>query len=99
MDGKVRSVEGRVIFLSDGINRSLLDWKARKIFRVCESTKTAKARAVDRVMDDAIYFARLIKEIYNGAESSDQILMVVYTDSKPTIESIYSTRQVDRKTV
>ena len=29
----------------------------------------------------------------------DQILMVVYTDSKPTIESIYSTRQVDRKTV
>ena len=31
MDGKVRSVEGRVIFLSDGINASPLDWKARKI--------------------------------------------------------------------
>ena len=29
----------------------------------------------------------------------DQILMVVYTDSNSTIESIYSTRQVDRKTV
>ena len=36
MDGKVRSVEGRVIFLSDGINASPLDWKARKIFQVCE---------------------------------------------------------------
>ena len=31
MDGKVRLVEGRVIFLSDGINASPLDWKARKI--------------------------------------------------------------------
>ena len=31
MDGKVRSVERRIIFLSDGINASLLDWKARKI--------------------------------------------------------------------
>ena len=50
-------------------------------------------------MENVIYFARLIKEIYNGAESSDQILKVLYTDSKPTIESIYSIRQVDRKTV
>ena len=50
-------------------------------------------------MDDAIYFTRLVKEIYNGVESSDQIPVIVYTDSKPTIESIYSTRQVERKTV
>ena len=31
--------------------------------------------------------------------SLDQISVIVYTDSKPTIESIYSTRQVERKTV
>ena len=50
-------------------------------------------------MDDAIYFAQLIKEIYNGAEFLDQIPIVVYMDSKPTIKLIYSTREVDRKTV
>ena len=50
-------------------------------------------------LDDAIYFARLIKEIYTGVKSLDQIPVIVYTDSKPTIESIHSTRQVDRKTV
>ena len=50
-------------------------------------------------MDDAIYFAHLVKEIYTGVKSSDQILVIVYKDSKPTIESIYSTRQVERKTV
>merc|ERR1712082_242768 len=56
-------------------------------------------RATDKVMDDVIYFPSLVKEIYNGVESSDQIPVVVYTDSKPTIESIYSTRQVERRTV
>ena len=37
MDGKVRSVEGRVIFLSDGINASPLNWKARKISQDCQN--------------------------------------------------------------
>ena len=99
VDKKVRSVEGRLIFLSDGVNASLLEWEARKIPQVCESTKTAETRAADKAMDDAIYFARLVKEIYNGVESSDQIPVIVYMDSKPTIESIYFRRQVERKTV
>ena len=92
VDEKVRLVEGRVIFLSDGVNASPLEWKARKIPQVCESTKTAKTRAADKVTDDAIYFAHLIKVIYTGVKSLDQIPVIVYTDSKPTIESIYSTR-------
>ena len=99
VDDKVRSVEGRVIFLSDGVNASPLEWKSKKIPQVCESTKTAETRAADKATDDAIYFARLIKEIYTGVKSLDQLPVIVYTDSKPTIESIYSTRQVDRKTV
>ena len=37
MDGKVISVEGRVIFLSDAINASSLDWKARKISQDCQN--------------------------------------------------------------
>ena len=65
IDEKVRLVEGRVIFLSDGVNASPLDWKPRKISQVCKSTKIAETRAADKAMDNAIYFARLIKEIYN----------------------------------
>ena len=64
IDGKVRSIEGRVIFLSDSINSTPLDSKARKISQVCKSMKTAKTRAADKAMDKAIYFAQLIKEIY-----------------------------------
>ena len=64
----------------------------------CSMTVTG-ATAADRATDDAIYFTRLIKEIYTGVRSLAQIPVIVCTDSGPTIESIHSTRQVDRKTV
>ena len=89
MEEKVAPVEGRVIFLSDGTNTSPLEWKARKIPQVCDSIKTAKTRATDKVMDDTIYFTRLIKEIYTGTKSLDQIPVVTYTDSKGTMDSIH----------
>ena len=42
VDEKLRSVEGRVICLSDGVNTSPLEWEVRKIPQVYESTKTSK---------------------------------------------------------
>ena len=99
MDEKVKSVEGRVLFLSDGEKASPLEWKSKKIPQVCESTKTAETRAADKATDDSVYFARMIREIYTGKKSLEQIPVVVYTDSKPTLESINSTKQVERKTI
>ena len=58
LEEKVAPVEGRVIFLSNGTNVSSLEWKARKIPQVCDSIKTAKTRATDKVMDDTIYFTK-----------------------------------------
>ena len=74
-------------------------WKAKKIARVCDSTKTAETLSMDKCCDDAIYMARMIQEIYSGKPSLKQIPVVLFTDSKPLFESIYSTKQVDRKTV
>ena len=78
---------------------SPLEWKARKIPQVCDSIKTAKTRAADKVMDDAIYFARLIKKIYTGTKSLDQIPVVTYTDSKGTMDSIHSVGQAENKNI
>ena len=99
MDDQTRSVEGRVIFLSNGTRASPLLWKSRKIPQVCESTKTAETRAADNLTDDAVYLARMIHEIYTGKKSLKQIPVVLYTDSKPLVESIYSTRPAERKTI
>ena len=62
-------------------------------------TKTAETLVANKTMDDAIYFARIIREIYTGEKSHKQIPVEMYTNSKPLFESIYSTKQVDRKTV
>ena len=99
MEEKVAPVEGRVIFLSNGINAAPLEWKARKIPQVCDSMKTPKIRTVDKVIVDAIYFARLIKEIYTGTTSMDQIPVATYKDSKATMDSIHSTIKVKNKNV
>ena len=99
MDDKVRSVEGRVIFLTNGERASPLLWKSKKIARVCDSTKTAETLAMDKTCDDAIYLSRMIREIYTGQKSLKGIPVEMFTDSKPLFESLNSTKQVDRKTV
>ena len=54
---------------------------------------------MDKVIDDAIYFARLVKEIYTGTKSLDQIPVVTYTDSKGTMDSIHSVGQAENKNI
>ena len=98
-DDKVRSVEGRILFLTNGKKASPILWKSRKISRVCDSTKTAETLAADKATDDAIYLARMIHEIYTGNKSMKQIPVEVFTDSKPLYESIHSTKQVERKSI
>ena len=99
VDDKVRSAEGRLLFLTDGERAAPILWKSKKIPRVCDSTKTAETLAADKTLDDAIYLARIVREIYTGQKSMKQIPVEMYTDSKPLFESIYSTKQVDRKSI
>ena len=84
----------KILFLTNGTRARPILWKAKKIARVADSTKTAETLS----MDDAIYLARMIREIYTGKKSLDQIPVVLFTDSKTLDNSIFSTKQVDRKT-
>ena len=43
--------------------------------------------------------ARMMKEIYEGKKSLEQIPVMICTYSHPLKESLYSTKQVERKTV
>ena len=96
-DEKTCSVEGRIVFLTNGKKSAPLLWKSKKIMKVCDSTKSAETLACDKVTDDAIFLARQIRQIYTGEKSMKQIPVKVFTDSKPLHDSIYSTKQVDRK--
>ena len=50
-------------------------------------------------MEDAIYLARMFKEIYTGKVSEEHIPVEAKTDSKTLHDSLNSTKQVDEKSI
>ena len=50
-------------------------------------------------MEDSIYLARMIQEIYSGKVSEEQISVEINIDSKILLDSLYSFKQVDEKTI
>ena len=72
-------------------------WKSKTIARVCYSSKDAEAINISKMMDDAIFAARQIETLYYG-DYKRRIKVRLFTDSEPTLESIASSRRVERKT-
>ena len=99
-ENKEKSVGGRFIGLvsQTGVCAPLA-WKSKTIQQVCKSVKTAETRSLERGMEDSIYLARIIKEIYSGIVSTDQIPVIVKIDSKTLLDSLNSSKQIDEKTV
>ena len=89
-----------MIVLSNSFNQcSPLAWKSKTIQQVCISVKSAETRSLERGMEDAIYLARMIKEIYTGKVSESQIPVEFKIDSKTLLDSLHSSKQVDEKTI
>ena len=98
-DNKTQSVMGKTIFLSNKAETKVapLLWKAKTIQTVCKSAKTAETRACDKTLEDAIYLARCVHEIYTGERGERQIPVDAVTDSQSLLDSIESTKQVEEK--
>ena len=90
---------GKTIFLSNKAETKVapLLWKAKTIQTVCKSAKTAETRACDKTLEDAIYLARCVHEIYTGERGERQIPVDAVTDSQSLLDSIESTKQVEEK--
>ena len=93
------SVMAKTIFLSNKEETKVapLLWKSKTIQTVCKSAKTAETRACDKTMEDAIYLARCVHEIYTGERGERQIPVQMVTDSQSLLDSLDSTRQVEEK--
>ena len=74
-------------------------WKAKTIPTVCKSAKAAETRTADKAIDDGVYCARTIYEVYTGLRGENQIPVTVLTDSKSLLDSVESTKQVDEKLI
>ena len=72
-------------------------WKSKTIPTVCKSSKDAETRALNKTNEDSIYVAGCIQEIYSGQRGERQVQVDIATDSKPLVDSVNSSRQVDNK--
>ena len=101
-DNKLRSTEGRVVLLENEASgkSNLFSWKTKKISRICRSVKGAETRALENGLDDAIHFARMVREIYDGhinLKDPKQINVEALTDNKGLWDNLHNSRQCDEK--
>ena len=99
LEEKTISVAGRIIFLSNDDESVVtpIMWKAKSIPTVCKSAKAAETRAADKCVDDAVYIARTINEIYKGERGESQIPVDVVTDSQALIDGLNLTQRIEEK--
>ena len=71
-------------------------WKSKQISRVVHSSKDAETLNLIKLVDDSLSAARQLENLMYG-NIKGRINIRLYTDSEPTLESIASSRQVERK--
>ena len=93
-----KSVGGIMIMLTNKemTRASPIMWKSKQIERVCQSSKDAETLAMLKMVDEITYMSMQIETILYG-EYQKRIPVKIYTDSEPLLESIASSKQIDRK--
>merc|ERR1712055_432439 len=75
---------------------SPLYWKLKQIMKVAHSSKDAETLNISKMLDDSVYIARQLEMLYFG-DYQKRIPVMLFTDSESTLESIASSKQVDRR--
>ena len=101
-DNKIRSTEGRILLLGTkkGNKVNAFAWKTKKISRICRSVKGAETRALESGLDEAVHFARMLKEVLDGEadlKNPKQVDVVAATDNRGLWENLHNTRQCEEK--
>lgn len=88
------SVTGEIIIIGNKENRrvSLIYWKSGVIRRVCTLPKASEMRGVMKVVDNAVKAAQQLGKLLNT-----KVMLKVFTDSTPLLETIGSSSQVAEK--
>ena len=88
-----KSVGGMLIMIADA---SPIMWKSKQIERVCHSSKDAETLAMTKLIDEVVYKVWQLEILLFG-DYRKRMPVRIMTDSEPTLESIASTKQIERK--
>merc|ERR1711955_49796 len=93
-----KSIGGMMIVLANEnlTKASPLMWKAKQIDRVCHSSKDVETLAMTKMIDELVYMSRHVEILLYG-DYRKRMNVRILTDSEPTLESITSTKQIERK--
>ena len=93
-----KAVGGVMLFLANKemTRAAPIFWKAKQISRVCHSSKDAETLNILKMVDDSVYAARQVEMLLYG-EDRKRIKVRLFTDSEATLESIASSKQIERK--
>ena len=93
-----KSIGGMLIMLADDemTKASPIMWKSKQIERVCHSSKDAETLSMSKLLDEVVYIARQLEILLFG-DYRKRMPVRIMTDSEPTLESIASTKQIERK--
>ena len=93
-----KSVGGMIIALTNEevTKASPLMWKSKQIDRVCHSSKDAETLSMTKMIDELTYMVRHVEILLYG-NYNKRLNVRILTDSEPTLESIASTKQIERK--
>ena len=92
------STGGTIIMLGNTKDKKVvpISWRAKTIKRVCHSAKAAETRSMVAILDDSQFYAGQIEQLLYG-KGDKKLPIKLFTDSKPLLESISSTHQVEEK--
>ena len=95
-----KAVGGVFLFLANKemTRAAPIYWKSKQISRVCHSSKDAETLNILKMVEDAIYAARQLEILLYG-EDKKRIKIRLFTDSESSLESIASSKQIERKTL
>ena len=92
------SIGGSLIMLGNKYSSKVnpFYWKSKQIQNVCHSAKDAETRNFLKLMDTAVYLSQQLSVLIFG-DTGYRIPVQIYTDSKPLLDSISSTKQVEQR--
>ena len=88
------TVAGEMIMIGNKKTEAVspIYWKSGIVRKVCLSPKAAETQSIIRIVDDSLCLARQISILLNT-----ELKVKVFTDSRPLLESLGSSGQVEEK--
>ena len=92
------SIGGTMVLLGNGKDTTVapLHWKSKTTKKVCHSAKAAETRSMTKLLDDTQFFAIQLEQLFFG-KYVGKMLIHLFTDSGPLLDSVGSIHQVEEK--